>query len=139
VLAATFLVPGSALAQQANGNGTAETASDKKEPPDKLPVSLDRIRRQLATTKSTSKSSKDGLKLEYYVEVYGRAPQIELFQPGENVVNAPVMYGGMTHQEFLQVVTPQEFKSPPADILGAVSALMKWLSEKQKSSQPAKK
>jgi hypothetical protein len=48
------------------------------------------------------------------------------------------MYGGMTHQEFLQVVTPQEFKSPPADIGAALAALVKWLSDKNKN-QTSKK
>lgn len=141
VLTATFLAPAGLFAQQQDQTGSANQRAVARKPPDaeNLPVSLDRIRKQLAATRTRSKASKDGLRLEYFVDVYGRAPRIELFLPEENITSAPVMYGGMTHQEFLQVVTPQEFKSPPADILGAVSALMKWLSEKQKNSQPARK
>lgn len=102
-------------------------------------MSLDRIRRQLAATEPRTRSSRKGLRLEYYVDVFGRAPRIELFSPNENIASAPVMYGGMTHQEFLQVVTPEEFKSPPADIGAAVAALVKWLSEKQKKGESTKK
>jgi hypothetical protein len=138
-LTATFLVPAGLFAQQPKDSGTgkkAAAATDSEETP---PVSLDRIRRQLTATRTSSKSGKDRLRLEYYVEVYGRAPRIELILPTENITNTPVMYGGMTHQEFLQVVTPQEFKSPPADIGAAVTALVKWLSDKQKNSQTPKK
>lgn len=70
------------------------------------------------------------------MEVYGKAPRLELFAPEINLTNAPVMYGGMTHQEFLSVVTPEEFRSPPADISGAIAALIKWAVQKQKNSSP---
>lgn len=144
VLAVTFLAPAGALAQQPENSGPRPSAgADRTAPPEHpretLPVSLERIRRELAATQPRSRSSKDGLRLEYYVEVYGRAPRIELFLPQENITNAPVMYGGMTHQEFLKVVTPQEFSAPAADIPGAIIALVKWLSDKNKSSQTTKK
>lgn len=139
VLTASFLAPAGLFAQEPERNGTRKTTTAAKDSPQNLPVSLDRIRRQLATTKTRSKSSKDGLRLEYYVDVYGRAPRIELILPTENITSAPVMYGGMTHQEFLQVITPEEFKSPPADIGAAVTALVKWLSDKQKNGQATKK
>jgi hypothetical protein len=96
-----------------------------------LPVNIDRIRRGLVQQTRT-RETRDGLHLQYYVDVYGRAPQLELFTPEENFTNAPVMYGGMTHQEFLQFVTPQEFRAPAADIPGAVAALVKWAAKKVK-------
>lgn len=100
-----------------------------------LPVSLERIRRELAQHVRTTES-RDGMRLSYYVEVYGTAPRLQLFTPGENISTAPVQYGGMTHQEFLSVVTPQEFKSPAADIPAAIAALVKWAVEKKKNSEP---
>jgi len=138
LLIAALPAPANALAQQP-ANGAADRSAGAEKKAADLPVSLARIRRELAATRPRTRSSKDGLRLEYFVDVYGRAPRIELFTPTENITSAPVMYGGMTHQEFLQIVTPQEFKSPPADIGAAMAALVRWLSDKNKSGQTTKK
>jgi len=100
----------------------------------RLPVSLDRIRRELVETTRTTES-RDGLRLNYYVQVYGQSPRIELFLPEENLTTAPAPYGGMTHQEFLRVVTPEEFRSPPADIGAAIAALIKWAQGRKKNEK----
>jgi hypothetical protein len=102
-----------------------------------LPVSLERIRRELAA-QTTTRERRDGLRLDYYVQVYGKAPRLELYSPQINLTNAPVMYGGMTHQEFLGLVTPEEFRAPAADIPGAIAALIKWAMDKKKPSTPAR-
>lgn len=105
-------------------------AQDQAPPPtqtaklevDELPISFDRIQRKLAQQPS---SSRQGLKLDYYVEVVGKAPKIDIF--GEfDVKKGPVPFGGMTHRDFLDLVTPQEFRAPAMDF----GALFKWLSEK---------
>jgi hypothetical protein len=103
-------------------------------PPGNLPVSIDRIRRKLAQAPS---SRPDGLKLEYYIEVYGKSPRLD-FLAEFDPTSGGVQYGAPTHQEFLNLVTPQEFKSPPADLLTPTIALMKWLAEKagKKRSDP---
>lgn len=98
-------------------------------------MSLERIRRELASAPRTTER-RDGLRLQYYVEVYGKAPKLELFTPDMNLTTAPVRYGGMTHQEFMSVVTPEEFKAPAADISGAIAALLKWAVERKKNSSP---
>ncbi len=122
LLVTALVAPSAALAQgpepDAKGNGG-------------YAVSLDRIRRELRTALRTTES-RNGLRIQYYVEVYGRAPKLELFTKADNVAAAPVMYGGMTHQEFLNVVTPQEFRAPAADIPGAIAALIKWYAGKRK-------
>jgi hypothetical protein len=112
-----------------------DTQSAAKAPPpsNELPVSLDRIRRKLSQA-PPSKST--GLKLEYYVEVYGKSPRLD-FLAEFDATSGAVQYGSPTHREFLDLVTPQEFKSPPADLLGGAMALMKWLAEK--SSDKSKK
>src|SRR5512140_127421 len=81
-----------------------------------LPVSLERIRRQLIHQAARSRNDSHGLDIRYYVEVYGHAPQIQIFTPETDLVHGPVPYGGMTHQEFLNLVTPQEFRAPAADL-----------------------
>jgi hypothetical protein len=132
----TLMAPAQALAQttEPSSEGAARPATSDPEPP----VSLERIRRGLALQPRT-RESRDGLRLEYFIEVYGQAPRLELFTPEENAITAPVMYGGMTHQEFLQVVTPQEFRAPAADIPGAIAALIKWYAQKRAGSSPPRK
>ena len=90
----------------------------------KLPLDLQRIERQLRQT--TEREDHDGLRLRYFVDVYGRAPRIELFTPGENLTTAPVPWGAPTHQEMIDHVTPQEFRSPPMDL----NNLFRWLTDK---------
>jgi hypothetical protein len=100
----------------------AETGIDVS----RLPLDLERIQRELR--ESTSREERNGLLLRYQVEVYGRAPQIELFTPEDNLTTGPVPYGAPTHQEMIEHVTPQEFRSPVMDF----SALFRWLAEKAK-------
>jgi hypothetical protein len=112
--------------QPAKQQETEPAGSASTQQTAELPVSVERIRRKLAQA-PPSKTS--GLRLEYYVEVYGRSPHIDLFTDFDPTAGA-VQYGSPTHQEFLDLVTPQEFKSPPADLLTPALALMKWLAEK---------
>lgn len=81
--------------------------------PEELPVSLDRIQRAL--------SAKPALELKeqhpvFRLEVFGRKPTIEDIL-GEKFWIGPTPYGGMTHQEFLDKVTPQ-LAQPSAGFTG---------------------
>ena len=71
--------------------------------PEELPVSLDRIQRAL--------SAKPAIELKeqhpvFRLEVFGRKPTIEDIL-GEKFWIGPTPYGGMTHQEFLDMTTPK--------------------------------
>ena len=77
----------------------------------RLPINLDRIQRQLR--QSTVRDESDGLNLRYVVDVFGQAPRIELFSGLENALTGPAPYGAPTHQDMLQIMTPQEFSHPP--------------------------
>ena len=89
-----------------------------------LPVSLQRIQR--AIQQSSSTDTHEGLRIVYQVDVYGRAPALELFTKGDDVVNGPVPNSAPTHKQMMDQWTPQEFKAPVADF----SALMRWLADK---------
>jgi hypothetical protein len=94
----------------------------------KLPLDLHRIERQLRQTAEREERDGDGLRIRYFVDVFGRAPQIELFTPGENLSSGPVPWGAPTHQQMLEVMTPKEFRSPTMDF----AAFMRWLQDKAK-------
>jgi hypothetical protein len=101
ILVLALLLPTAAAAQQ--------TPADL----DKLPISIERIRKRLAEVPA---SETTGLKLDFYVEVHGEAPKIDVF--GDfNFTSGPVRYGSPTHAEFLTLVTPQQFRTPTVDFL----------------------
>jgi len=108
------------LARTAAGGGQ-ETVDVSK-----LPVDVARIQRHLR--QATVREERDGLNLRYVVDVYGRAPRIELFTKQENLLSGPVPYGAPTHREILNVITPQEFRAPVADF----GSLFRWLADKAK-------
>jgi hypothetical protein len=71
--------------------------------PEELPVSLDRIQRALTTKPALVLKEQHPV---FRLEVFGRKPTIEDVL-GEKFWIGPTPYGGMTHQEFLDKVTPQ--------------------------------
>jgi hypothetical protein len=92
----------------------------------KLPVDLARIERQLR--QASVREERDGLNLRYFVDVFGQAPRLELFAPQENLLTGPVPYGAPTHQQMIEMITPQEHRAPAADF----GALFRWLADKAK-------
>ena len=90
----------------------------------KLPVDLDRIQRQLQ--QASSREEADGLQLRYFIDVYAQAPPLVVFGPDANLSSGPVPYGGPTHRDMLEQMTPQEYRAPAADL----SALFRWFAER---------
>jgi hypothetical protein len=72
-------------------------------PDDALPVSLERIQRALSTKPALDLKEQHPV---FRLEIFGRKPTIEDIL-GERFWIGPTPYGGMTHQEFLDKVTPQ--------------------------------
>jgi len=100
--------------------------------PDALPISLARI--QKAVTKP------QGIKLNenrnvYRVEVFGDNPSIADIL-GPDYLKGPVPYSGMTHQEFLNMVTPKDvqgyaaFSNTQGMVVAATSIALQWALQK---------
>ena len=92
----------------------------------KLPLDLTRVQRALRA--SDTREEREGLKLNYFVNVYGQTPRIQLFTKADNLAFGRAPYGGPTHNEMLEVMTPQEFRAPVMNFGAAV----KWLTDKAK-------
>jgi hypothetical protein len=92
----------------------------------KLPIDLERIQRQLR--QATVREEHDGLNLRYIVDVFGQAPRIDLFPDRQTLLTGPVPYGAPTHRQMIEMITPQEFRAPAADLGG----LFRWLADKSK-------
>ena len=88
----------------------------------RLPIDLKRIERSFRQT--TIREERDGLNLRYFVDVYAKAPEITLLTKEDNLFYGPVPYGGPTHREMLDMITPKEHRAPAADL----GALFRWLS-----------
>jgi hypothetical protein len=69
-----------------------------------LPVSVDRIQRALSAPKPTVEFKEQHP--VFRLEVFGKKPTLEDIL-GEKFWIGPTPYGGMTHQEFLDMVTPK--------------------------------
>src|SRR5258706_9926686 len=106
--------------------GAPQAAAAQQTPVDvtRLPLDLAKVTRQLRQSAATE--SRNGLHIRYTIDVYGQAPRIELFTRQDNLQSGPVPYGAPTHREFLEHVTPIEYRAPAADF----SALIRWLADK---------
>jgi hypothetical protein len=96
---------------------------------DKLPINIPRIQRELR--QSTIREERSGLNIRYIIDVYGQAPPLEFFTKQDNLLNGPVPYGGPTHREVLEVITPPAYRAPAMDF----GALIRWLGEKAKKEK----
>ena len=108
----------SVVALAAPAAPTAATAIDVS----RLPISLSNIEKRFRQT--TIREERTGLNLRVFVDVYAKAPDIVLFTKEDNLLTGPVPYGGPTHREMLDMITPKEHRAPAADL----GALMRWLS-----------
>jgi hypothetical protein len=134
-LALTVLVAGLA-AQSGSPTTSAEAARTTDQPPpadaDETPPSLGRIQRALLRPPAIRLS---GNRSVFRVEVIGKTPTIEDIL-GADYLKGPVPYGGMTHQEFLKMVTPKElqgyaaFNNREAFTVAATSIALQWALQK---------
>ena len=109
--------------------GAANVAATQQQAPvnmSRLPNDLARKTSQLRQSAATE--SHNGLHIRYTIDVYGQAPRIELFTKQDNLTSGPVPYGAPTHREFIEHVTPMEYRAPAANF----AALIAWLTEKAK-------
>jgi len=112
-------LPASAQSVRTEPSKRAETGTTGIDV-DRLPLDLRRIQRELRHAPDSE--VREGLRLRYFLQIYGTAPQLKLFTDADNLVHGPVPYGAPTHQEMLNVMTPQEFRAPVMDF----SSLLGW-------------
>ena len=123
--------------------GIGSTGSDPlaKPPPqssvsdagDDLPVSLSRIQRALAAPpalKILEPRMRDGRPV-YRVDIEGAKIDLRALL-AKDALRGPVPYGGMTHQEFLDMVTPDDvrgyaaFSNAEGITVAATSIALQW-------------
>jgi hypothetical protein len=138
LLVAILASPGAVSAQ--TSQSSTHTADPATEAPaaevdiSKLGVSLSRIKRELAQAEAAAVAPEDGrLKFSITVQVVGSAPKINVLEGFP--VSGAVPYGPPTHQEVLDVLTPQEFRSPAVPFSALAVWAAKALMEKSKKTR----
>ncbi len=122
-----LLVIGSTLAQAAPPQEPAPAPGIEEAPAGDLPVLVDRVQRALSRPPAISLEGKQ----VYRVEVLGKHLTIEDIL-GPDYLKGPVPRAGMTHQEFLAMVTPKDFQgyAPYTNregmTMAATSVALKW-------------
>jgi hypothetical protein len=100
----------------------------------KLGVSLSKIQKGLFIAEARDKTRRDGLHLEFNVQVYGQAPKIEVLKDID-LFNGAVPNTAPTHGQMIEYWTPQIYRSPGLPL----SALAYWAAqhfwEKSKKSR----
>jgi hypothetical protein len=67
--------------------------------------------------------------------VFGAAPPLDLIPNEFNLTYGPVPNSAPTHQEHIEHVTPQEFRSPVVPVYGLAVWAAQKLAEKSKKSR----
>jgi hypothetical protein len=123
VFSAWLVLAGAASAQTAQPVPAPSTSQSSSE---QYGLNLSRIQRGLQ--RSAERQDYDGLNLRYYVNVYAPAPPIQLFTKQDNLAFGPAPYGGPTHREMMDLITPREYRAPVADFSG----IARWLANRAK-------
>jgi hypothetical protein len=118
------LAAGASVQAQEPARPAEPAPPESAAPTEQYGLNLARIQRGLRS--SAERQEYEGLNLRYFVNVYAPAPPIKLFTPLDNLLYGPVPYGGPTHREMMNVITPQEFRAPAADFSG----IARWLAQK---------
>jgi hypothetical protein len=127
-------------ASQSNGSAAdpskppeQTTQPQESTDPDDLPVSINRIQRALLAPpaiKLPEPSTRNGRPL-YRVDIEGERIDMRTLLSRE-ALRGPVPYGGMTHQEFLDLVTPEgvrgyaPYSNAQGITIAATSIALQW-------------
>jgi hypothetical protein len=107
---------------------SARSAEPPRMNPDRLPIDIGRIQRAVSRPPAIRLDSDRQV---FRVEVFGRKPTIEDIL-GPDYLIGPVPYGGMTHQDFLNMVTPKDvqgyaaFSNKQGLTVAATAMALQW-------------
>jgi hypothetical protein len=129
VMALTLGGAAAASAQQAEDTPpSSETTESVPINPDALPVSFSRIQKALSRPAAIKPES---VRPVFRVTIFSRKPTIDDIL-GPNWRQGPTPLGAMTHQEFLDLVTPTDvkgyaaFDNKQAAVVAATSFALQW-------------
>jgi hypothetical protein len=108
--AITLTIPVSAGAQDQTASSSQQQSAQPANPPPTAAQAAADLERVKAQLNRAPVLKLDDNQLRFYVEVIGKQPSIADVIGSYDLINGPTRRGApMTHQEFLNMVTPQEF------------------------------
>ena len=108
--AITLTIPVSAGAQDQTAPSSPQQSTQPANPPPTAAQAAADLERVKAQLNRAPVLKLDDNQLRFYVEVIGKQPSIADVIGSYDLINGPTRRGApMTHQEFLNMVTPQEF------------------------------
>ena len=128
VLVCALAVATHAPAHAQSAAGEPEIASPPNEGSVDLPVSLGKIQKAITRPAAIKPESNRPV---FRVEIFARKPTVVDIL-GPDYLIGPVPYGGMTHQEFLNMVTPVEYRgysmftNKEGMMIAATSLALQW-------------
>jgi hypothetical protein len=137
IVLSTLTAGGPSQAPPPSAPAAAESSDDGAGPPPEegeadLPVSIERVQRALSRPPAIKLNADRPV---FRVEVLGKKLTIEDIL-GPDYLKGPVPRAGMTHQEFLDMVTPKDYQgyapytNREAMTIAATSLALKWALQK---------
>jgi hypothetical protein len=117
--AAAAQAPTGTRASAVGTSGVVATTIDVS----RLPIDLQRIENRFR--QGQIREERDGLNLRYFVDVFAKGPQLQIFTKEDNLEYGPVPYGAPTHREMVNMITPPQFRNH-----GGVNLLRPYSSKK---------
>lgn len=100
----------------------------------KLGVDLSRIQKGLRFAEAKEQELRDGLRVEFNVQVYGTAPPIQIWTEAD-LYNGHVPGSAPTHRQMIDQMTPPIYRQPGVDFFGlAIMAGMKLVERGKKAN-----
>ena len=109
--------------------GVPVAAEEPRIDVDRLPIDIERIK--LGLRNVTFLEDHDGLRLRYFLSISAEAPPLNIIinpDGTDSWLVGPVPYTAPTHKEFMEFVTPQEWRHLAA--VPDIGAVLKWLADK---------
>jgi hypothetical protein len=75
----------------------------------RLPIDLQRIERQFR--QGQIREDRNGLNLRYFIDVFAQAPKIKIITKEDNLEYGQAPYGGPTHRDMVEEMTPREYRN----------------------------
>jgi len=93
----------------------------------KLGVDLWRIQKGLRIAEAKEQETRDGLRVEFNVQVYGVAPPIQIWSEAD-LYNGHVPGTAPTHRQVIEFLTPPIYRQPGVDFfgMGIMAAMKLW-------------
>ena len=117
--AAVTFVAMVALGAVAGADARAQTSDDAGLTTGEIPISFDRVRRQLDRVLQAPASGR-ALRLNDYVEVYARLPALDLIESTFDLSEGPIPDGAPTRIEMLNAMTPREWRSQGVNLANVI-------------------